>query len=780
MANCADFSYIIYYTNMDKGIIDIQKSELNTSTLDIALVGKIRLEYGEVFNENILHLLENFAAPSLPSQDAPDTSKTYHALLSKPTAGQVWFNLTDNRPYVYTAQGIWKNFGSLDNVAGNSGVILGDGNTPLPIPVSQDGYNFSLSECTWTVSPFHFPEEIDFIHCYVNADGSVVSEYRLEGTLNLVQGFANYQVLAIRDNVNLGLVGEEGCAPGPLPSFTPTPTMTPTPSNSATITPTPTLTPSVTVSQTANITPTVTRSVTPSVSVSATPSPTPQSTPSATVTPTASLTPSVTMSATITPTISLTPSVTPSTAVNNGDVFAVAFRPYLTEDTTEAMYDRKMDMNWGTFNTSYSYTTNYFNLPRTGAPFNSRLGVMLRDWYVQVATPELLGYGVNLGVGVYPAGGLSFDTGTNQPVSITADNNVAYVGFIDTLNGGIVSSINIYDFNGAVFSTSNKLASLVNQNVDDLFTIDQNLILAKSHPILNGAETGTAFTVFQNTASFLSQIGTPSTYNDYIEAVAVLDQNNIAIIDLNNMLTRYRYDPDDGLEVVSTLNLSSLSNSPINAIQYDKGTGNLFIMYAPGNSTSQTSFTQINTTNTVYTIGTTVTYNMVTEKELCSSISVFNDRILYLDITTTSQKMMKIVSYLNGTFTQTGSIALTPNDRDVTTVSFIVPNLPRPSFTPTPSLTPSTTASVTPTPTPTSSTTPSTTPSVSPSTTPSVTPSTTASVTPTPTPSIPAQSGAGPCGGMGCDPELPNCGCRAGCVPVQNGCRCDGIDERCV
>lgn len=759
MANCADFSYIIYYTDQDKGTIQIQKSELNTTTLDIALIGKIRLEYGEIFNENILHLLENFAAPALPSEDKPDTSKTFNAILSNPTAGQVWYNTTANRPFVYGSDGVWRTFGSLDDVAGNSGVIMGDGNNALPIPVSQDGYNFSLAECSWSVSPFHFPDEVDFLQCYVKEDGTVVSEYRLEGSLNLIKGFANYQILAIKGNTNYGNIDSDNCAPGPLPSITPTPTMTPTPSNTSPVTPTPTITPSVTVSQTADITPTVTRSVTPSVSVSATPSPTPPSTPTATVTPTISLTPSTSLTPSVTPTISVTPSVTPSTAFNNGDVFAVAFRPFSLEAGTEAMYDRKMDMNWGTFNSTYSYTTNYFPVANGSAPIESRIGTMMRDWYIQVASPVIYGYGVNLGVGVYPAAALSFEGQLNQPVSLTADNILAYVGFINNSDAAnVLSTIQTFTFDGVTFQQTLKTATLTNQNIDDMFRIDENLILVKSHLILNGEEKGTAFGVYRNEPTGLNLVGAPVTYVDYIEAVAVTSQNHIAIVDTNNELTHYVYDATNGLNAVSTLDLSTLTTTPINAIKYDKDSLNLYVMYAVDANT--TGFRQINTSATAYTLGTSITLPIVAEMELCSSIDVFNDRVLYLDITDPAAKLMKTLTHFGGAFSQTGSIAQIPTGRDPQSVSFIVPNLPRPSFTPTPSVTPS----HTPTPSSTPPVTPSTTPPSTPPNTPPNTPPSTPPVTPSSTPAASSE------------PPV-DCNCEAygpGCYESRGGCQCPG------
>ena len=68
MINCSDNTYYIYYTDASSGAIaiPIAKSSL-IQDIDVTLVGKTRLEYGEVFNENMLHLLEHLL-PSHYSQ----------------------------------------------------------------------------------------------------------------------------------------------------------------------------------------------------------------------------------------------------------------------------------------------------------------------------------------------------------------------------------------------------------------------------------------------------------------------------------------------------------------------------------------------------------------------------------------------------------------------------------------------------------------------------------------------------------------------------------------
>ena len=177
-----------------------------TDELDIALIGKSRLEYGEIFNENILHLLENFACPE-GSPGVPDSSIAFGNLLEHPTVGQVWYNKTQKKPFVYTETFGWTPISSMEDVAGNSGVLL-DGEF-IPQPISRDGYQFKVDECVWNVSPHYIPEEFDFLHVEGVKEGvddlvRIRMEYRALGDTSLSQGYANYQILGIRNHVNAG------------------------------------------------------------------------------------------------------------------------------------------------------------------------------------------------------------------------------------------------------------------------------------------------------------------------------------------------------------------------------------------------------------------------------------------------------------------------------------------------------------------------------------------------------------------------------------------------
>jgi hypothetical protein len=302
--------------------------------------------------------------------------------LENPTEGQFWWNSTEKRLYFYDGTG-WFPLATMNDVGGNHGVIQHGQQIPRPVsPITGDPFEYS--ECSWTVSPYHMPFEVDYYHCYTDSDANVYSQYRilsspdlgidtytvqystyigsdggdgpvafedafpvdallvsffdtgndvfgrvvstaisgeegsyvysltfslygdfigsdgyqlitdylvggsiisfgvpLSGTLEnylgdpstVFNGFANYCIIGIRDNINLGTP----LATAPVfPTPTPTPTTsvtlpTPTPTPSATVgsSPTPTPTPTPTITVTPTVTPTPTPTVTPSVSVGA-------------------------------------------------------------------------------------------------------------------------------------------------------------------------------------------------------------------------------------------------------------------------------------------------------------------------------------------------------------------------------------------------------------------------------------------------------------------------------------------------------------------------------
>lgn len=290
--NCSDGVYNLEYTDNTKNPIVVNKKTLIQDVLDITLLGKSRKEYGQEFNENILHMLENFSCPEDANNPGnPDLDQTYANLLEQPTEGQVWYNSTQLRIYVYDGSG-WIATSLLSDIAGNSGIIAHGEYMPKPVSTIT-GYEFSYDECSWVVSPFNFPDEVDYMTCYTDSTGLVNSQYRLSHDATITDGYAFYQIIGIRNNNSEG--DNNGTVP-PVPSPTPSPTTLPNPSVSVGASPTPQVTP--TGSPGLSVTPTPERTPTPS--------PTPSAT--RTATPAATTTPTPTRTRTPTPTPSITPS----------------------------------------------------------------------------------------------------------------------------------------------------------------------------------------------------------------------------------------------------------------------------------------------------------------------------------------------------------------------------------------------------------------------------------------------------------------------------------------
>lgn len=78
-----------YIINNTTGSLSIPVADgtKDTSSLSIALIGKNSANYGELLNENLVKLMENFASTTQPA--------------GSPLTGQLWYNTTDNTLRVY-------------------------------------------------------------------------------------------------------------------------------------------------------------------------------------------------------------------------------------------------------------------------------------------------------------------------------------------------------------------------------------------------------------------------------------------------------------------------------------------------------------------------------------------------------------------------------------------------------------------------------------------------------------------------------------------------------
>ena len=80
--------YTIDYSDPGKSPIVVNDGVVDTST-SINLIGKNYSRFGEILNENMLQLLENFANSTAPSN---------------PTEGQLWYDTTDSQLMLYDGQ----------------------------------------------------------------------------------------------------------------------------------------------------------------------------------------------------------------------------------------------------------------------------------------------------------------------------------------------------------------------------------------------------------------------------------------------------------------------------------------------------------------------------------------------------------------------------------------------------------------------------------------------------------------------------------------------------
>jgi hypothetical protein len=103
-------SYIINKTD-GSVLTEVVDGTIDQIATDLTLVGKNATSYGEFFNENYVHLLENFANTSQPN---------------RPIAGQLWFDSAENRLKVYDGNGFKSTSGTIVSQTVPSSISQGD------------------------------------------------------------------------------------------------------------------------------------------------------------------------------------------------------------------------------------------------------------------------------------------------------------------------------------------------------------------------------------------------------------------------------------------------------------------------------------------------------------------------------------------------------------------------------------------------------------------------------------------------------------------------------
>lgn len=196
-------TYNINHTDSSKLPIEVEETEINDA-YSIKFPGRIRLEWGKDVNESLLHLLENFAVKSSAlDENEPDQSDS-QGLLDNPVEGQLWFNKTNKRLYSYDKENtMWVPYGEKGQQYGANWGQIRHGEK-LPLPVSPSGYVFSYEECIWSVSPHSYFSGFTNVSCYIESDSNTLRMQYNAPAFGIVDGIANYLIVGIQKNVNLG------------------------------------------------------------------------------------------------------------------------------------------------------------------------------------------------------------------------------------------------------------------------------------------------------------------------------------------------------------------------------------------------------------------------------------------------------------------------------------------------------------------------------------------------------------------------------------------------
>jgi len=180
-------SYIINKTD-GSVLTEIVDGTVDQTATDITLIGKNASSYGEAFNENFVHVLENFANTSAPNN---------------PIQGQLWFDTSENRLKVYDGTGFRVSGGSIvSNVVPST---IGQGDIWIDSRRKQlyfnDGVSTILAGPAWsTFQGITGCEVVDLLD--INQNARTVILFKVGGVLLGV--FSNTQFVPYIDGGGIG------------------------------------------------------------------------------------------------------------------------------------------------------------------------------------------------------------------------------------------------------------------------------------------------------------------------------------------------------------------------------------------------------------------------------------------------------------------------------------------------------------------------------------------------------------------------------------------------
>lgn len=181
-------SYIINKTD-GSVLTEIVDGTVDQTATDLTLVGKNASSYGEAFNENFVHLLENFANTSAPNN---------------PIQGQLWFDTSENRLKIYDGAGFRVSGGSI--VANTIPSTIGQGDIWIDSRRKQlyfnDGVSTILAGPAWsTFQGITGCEVVDVTD--TNDNPRTIILFKVGGILLGI--FSNTQFIPSIDGDGLGL-----------------------------------------------------------------------------------------------------------------------------------------------------------------------------------------------------------------------------------------------------------------------------------------------------------------------------------------------------------------------------------------------------------------------------------------------------------------------------------------------------------------------------------------------------------------------------------------------